>query len=317
MTAHRSLLVLVSLLLTLAGTASGAPAALDRPSLTVGDVWTYQANSTLGGGLIVNGTMTTAVSARETDSVLGVSVPVFRLTLTGGGSASGRVDVPGFSGSVSGSWVLAGQELLETSELKVVSSVLDLSVNGTYQGFISFSFRIQNTTDFQILQDGWNYPLAPNSVGDLRTNAAYTQDIYVSGVRNRTSGSGEWTIAYSLGSLERLTVPAGTYDSYPVRETWPDGTVTVRDLSATVGNAVRIRNFNATGALLASESLLSYRYQAGEPTNLFGLTLVQWVALGAVVAAAVAVVLVLRRWRKGAPSPRGPPADPEAGRRGP
>ena len=303
------LLLVLPALLVLAGTAVGSSPALERPSLTPGDYWAYDANSTLAPGLVINGTVTITVAARETDSVLGASVDVFRLTVIGSGSASGHLNNMGFSGAVTGSWVLAGQELLETSELKVVSSTLDVRVNGTYAGLVGFTFRVQNTTELRILDDGWAYPLAANSTGNLRAEGSYTQDVYMSTERNQTSGSGSWTIAFALGAAERVSTPAGTFDAVPIRETWPDGTFTETDLSPTVGNGVEIRNYNATGALLATETLTSYRYQALETPTFLGLTLVEWGAAGAVAAGILIAAFVVLRRRRRARAARLPTAD--------
>lgn len=303
------LLLVLPVLLVLAGMAVGSSPDLGRPSLTPGDSWTYHANSTLSPGLVIDGTVTATVAARETDPVLGVSMDVFRVNMTGSGSASGRVNSPGFSGSVTGAWVLTGQELLETSELKVVSSTLDVLVNGTYAGFIGFTFRVQNTTELRILDDSWQYPLAVNSTGDLQAEGSYTQDVYMSNGHNRTTGSGSWTISFALGSPESVPTAAGTFESYPIRETWPDGTFTETDLSPVVGNAVEIRSYNATGALLATQTLTAYRYQALETPTFLGLSLVEWALAGAVAAGILIAAFVVLRRRRRVRAARLPTAD--------
>lgn len=298
-------------LLALAATAHAE--SISRPSLTLGDYWTYRTNTSLEGRLNLEGQVTSRVQARETASVQGTSLQVFRVVVSGSGTAVGE-GIPLGSGSAAGTWIVAGEELLETSQLKVVSSVLDLSVNGTLGGLVPFSVRAQNTTTYRVLLDDWRYPLVPRGRGTVELSYDYVQDFYAFGNHSHSDGSGSLTLGYLMDSGLSVNTPAGSFTAYPILETWPDSSYDRAYFSEAVGNDVKTETYNATGVLTSTTLLLSYRYQALEPISFLGLTVIQWaIVLPVVAVATVTGIILWRRSKKkrGLPPPtQEPPARP-------
>lgn len=274
--------------------------SVDRPALSAGDYWTYATNSTVASGLILLGQVTSRVAARETADLGGRSMDVYRLVLNGSGTAS--VTLPPSLGSlrVTANWLLTGEDLLEASQLKVVSSLLGLDVTGT--GLTQFTIQVQNTTTYVIRSDGWQYPLAPGTSGSVTMDYNYSQTIYSSFFNTtHTAGNGSWTAGFTMGAAETVSVPAGRFQTYPIVETWPDGTKGHFVFAPAAGNDVRTETYNETDVRTSTTELLAYRYQAAEPPTFLGLSLAEWLVVVVVVAAAV-VIVYLRR-RKGRPAP--------------
>src|SRR3972149_2461346 len=82
----------IGLVLFVAALTEALPAAgYEPPGLRPGDFWTYRRTTSLASGFCLEGTATLRVLARETRTVEGVSVDVYRLSLNGLGTANGRV----------------------------------------------------------------------------------------------------------------------------------------------------------------------------------------------------------------------------------
>ncbi len=310
---------LLALLLVVAPAAAGA--SVDRPSWTAGDFWTYRTNTTLTPGLSLTGTATSTVAGTQATAVGGSTVDAFRVTLSGSGTAAGTVSTSSGNVSVQGTWILTGEERFEPANLHPVYSLLDLSVNGTYLSVVPFSLRVQNTTTFRILADGWTYPLPVGGNGSVDVGYDFVQDVYgIGGTTFHENGTGHWALGFSLGPPTSVATPAGTFTAYPEVETWPDGTSERAWYAPQVGNDVRTETFDAEGNRTSETSLVGYRYQALEPPTFLGLALTGWVVVGvAVVAGAAAAGLIRRSRKKKTPRPPGgePPGEITSGPRGP
>ena len=286
--------------------ASPPAAAVDGPTLTVGDTWTYSMNMSAFEGFELRGRVTLTVTARLATTVDGVSLDAFQVDAEGQGSAGGTIGTPIGTFPFAGVWELTGRQLLETQGLKLVKGVLDLRANGTVDTDpfpTPFALILQNTTTARILSDGWRFP---HDVGDAAGVVSWvnaTQDVsfevgFLSDT-NHTAGTGEVTLEYRLPSETDVTTPAGAFHAYAIEETWPDGTRNVYSYAPTVGNHVRTATYNATGGLLGNTELVSYRYQVLEPWALLGLGLSSWTIIaGAAGAGTIAAFLFVRRRRK-------------------
>lgn len=320
----RALAALVTvLLLMLAVAPSGASAAsVDRPMWTPGDFWTYRTNTTLTPGLNLTGTATSTVSGTQPTLVGGSVIDALRVVLAGSGTAAGTVSTPSGNVSVQGRWIVTGEERFEPVNRHPVYSLLDLSVNGTYLNLVPFSIRVQNTTTFQVLTDGWTYPWPVGGNGSVSVGYNFTQDVYaIGGGALHRNGTGRWDLGFSLGEPAAVLTSAGPFSAYPLLETWPDGRAERSWYAPSAGNDVRTETFDANGSLTSETTLVAYRYQALETPTFLGLTLLEWAAVVvAVVVAAVAVLLLRRRSRRSKPRPpRGDESPPEvtSGPRGP
>lgn len=294
----------VLLAVLLLGLVPGADAAsIDAPRLTAGDFWTFRTNSTLPAGFVLRGEFTSTVRDRTTVTLEGASVDVFRLDVSGSGTASGRAQPPYGSGSVTGTWILTGQEFLEAADLKLAYSLLDLTVNGTYEGLLSFRFHVTNTTTYRVLQNAWTYPLQEGGSGSVVYRLNYSQDgVLTYGFTmnsTHTNGTATWAVLYAMDPATGVSTPAGTFSAYPVQETWPDGSRDRRYYAPAVGNDVRTEAFNETGSPVGTTELVTYRYQAAEPPRVLGLTANEWILVGTAVGTGVlATVFLLRRRAK-------------------
>lgn len=270
---------------------------LDRPAWTVGDTWTYETDTALMPGLNLTGTVTSTVVGQVPTLVAGASVDAYRVLLAGSGSAAGTVHLNSGNVTIQGSWVLTGDERFEPTNLDLIYDLLDLSVNGTYQTFLPFSLRVQNTTTYYVRADDWRYPLAAGTNGSRTVDYNFTQDAYSTGGSTHASGVGEWTFGFSMGAPTTVSTPAGSFSAYPITETWPDGSAQRTFSSPQVGNAVRTESYAPGGNRTAVTSLTSYRYQVLETTTYLGLTALEWAAVSSVIVAGV-VITVVWRWRR-------------------
>jgi len=307
----RKLGVLLLVAALLAVPSGGRAESVEKPKLTAGDFWTYRTNTSFEAGFELEGLVTSVVASTEATTILGVAHDVFRVVVNGSGSVSGEVSGPYGTGSVTGTWIATGEELFEADQLKRVSSVLDLAVDGLFRGVAPFSVRATNTTLYRLIVDSWRFPLTVGSNGSVELVYDYTQDFFLFANQTHSTGSGNLTLEFLLGSVTTLDTPAGRFAAYPVQETWPDGAWDRAYFSPTVGNDVKTESYNATGALVSTTVLRSYRYQALEPARFLGLTSTDWGILVALVSGTAIVGFVLwrrsRRKRVLPPSLREPP----------
>ncbi len=317
--------VLVSIFLLGLGVQGSATSTITRPSWSVSDFWTYRTNTTLATGFNLTGEATYTMKGTQPYDEGGIRIQADRLDLSGAGTASGYVAVGNGSVAVRGQWILTGEELLEPTDLHTVLSLADLSVNGTYALGVPFDLRVQNTTTFEILSDGWTYPLSTGGQGDVVVAYNFTQDIRSTATGDdHSNGTGVWTLRYGMSGSVPATVPAGTFLTYPIMETWPDGSAERSFFAVEAGNSVLTESYGPDGTLVAISVLTAYRYQAMEPATFLGLTVTQWTIVAPVAAVvAIAAVLVWRRFRRGhnrrPPTVGGPPSPPDltSGPRGP
>src|SRR5439155_11764304 len=95
--------------------ASPARRALSRPLLTVGDSWTYRTNTSIGGAFFLGGDVTVTTTGKGLQSVDGIMYDAVRFSLSGEGTANGTVATQFGPTRASGSWVLSGNEVFEST----------------------------------------------------------------------------------------------------------------------------------------------------------------------------------------------------------
>ncbi len=308
----------LGLVLLLAPLASGTPATLERPSWTPGDTWTYTSNTTLLPGLNLTGTGTSTVHGRVSMTVGGSTINAYDVLVTASGSAAGTVSNSNGTFTLAGQWILTGEERFDPVSLQLLYDLYELDVNGTANVVFPFTARLQNTTTYEILSSDWRYPLAAGMNGNQTIRYNFTRDFYSSLYPHiHQEGVGDWSVAFLVAAPTRVATPAGSFDAFPITETWPDGSVDRMFAAPQVGNNVRSESYDAHGNRTAVSALKVYRYQALEEPTFLGLTLLGWGVVGAVIAGAVVVVIVARRMRrkKQEGEPRGP--DLTSGPRGP
>ena len=295
--------VLAFALLTLL-VVSDRSLAVSGPLLSSGDSWTYRTNTSIDGAFYLVGDVTLTTKGGERVSVDGTTYDAVRFTLSGAGTANGTVATQLGPVRASGSWVLSGNELLESAGLKVISSVLDLEASGTLHAepvAIPFQLSVQNTTTFRLVDDSWRFPLEIGNSSVVARQMNFSEDFrFFYGLQStplHTQGRLWWNATYTLEARVAVDTPAGHFDTYRIRQAAPDGTYGLFYYAPATGNDARTEAYNGT-TKVATSQLTSYRYQALEPARFFGLTVTDWAIAGtavAIVVGAVAIVWLRRR----------------------
>jgi hypothetical protein len=259
----------------------------------VGDFWDYRFNTSFGGFVWFNGTLHTEILGAENRTVRGVAQDVYVVDTTG----SGAVEASGANGT----WTLTGEQLVSAAARVVVRNLLRLDARGTIGLGLPFGVQWTNRTETRITRTDWAYPVPVGFSGAMSLNTSFVESVHVTFGRNET-----WTntslqtdvrLAVSLPNTDTIRVPAGTFETFVVRETWPDRSAQRFDYAPRAGNNARTQTFNGTGGEIARTELVSYRYRAGEPPDQQGT----WLLLAGVAAiAAIPPIawLVLRRRRR-------------------
>lgn len=284
----------IGLVLFVAVLTQAPPAAgYEAPGLRPGDFWTYRTNTSLASGFFLEGTATLRVLARETRTVEGVSVDVYRLSLNGLGTANGRFDTDFGSTPASGSWILTGEELIESRGLKSVSSVLDLETNGTLHTepvSLAFQLSVQNTTTIRFVDDTWRFPFQVGDFGAANARLNFSEDFRLFYGLPTTPVHSEglaWqNVTYVAEAGVSVEAPAGSFDTVRIRRTYEDGSYVLSFHAPAAGNNARSETHNESGSL-ASAELIAYRYQALEPSRFLGLTIGDWTIAAVAAVAAV------------------------------
>jgi len=310
-----ALAVFVLAISSLAGTTAASNEVVSGPRLTVGDFWTYHTNTSLAAGFFLDGEITLGVSSQGPVTIEGASYDAVQMSVTGSGAAAGTFSTHLGLTPASGRWLLTGEESLESAGLKVVSSVLDLEANGTFRTSslpIPFLLSVQNTTTFRFFDDPWRFPAEIGNTSVVTGQMNFSEDSRLFyGFQNQTHTAGRvwWNVSYALETAIAVDSPAGHFDAYRIRETTPDGSYALSYYAPATGNDARTESYNGTSRVATNE-LVSYRYQALEPRRFLGLTASQWGIVGIVTAVAssttVAVWIRIRRRSRG-PETGSPP----------
>jgi len=287
------LVLVLALLILAAPVRAPLPGSMTAPSWTAGDFWDYRFNTSFGGFVWFNGTLHTEIVGAENRTVRGVAQDVYVVDTTG----SGAVDASGANGT----WTLTGEQLVSAGPRVVVRNLLRLDAQGTFGLGLPFGVQWTNRTETRITRNDWAYPVPLGFSGAMSLNASFVETVHVTFGRNET-----WTntsletdvgLAVSLPGTDTILVPAGSFETFVIRETWPDGSGQRFDYAPRAGNNARTQTFNGTGGEVARTELVSYRYRAGQPPDPLGT----WLLLAGVAAIAVIVPtgwLVLRRRRR-------------------
>lgn len=314
------LLFAVAVFVVLAGAGVGASPAAEvvaAPRLTVGDSWTYHTNTSLGPDFYLEGHITLTVAGHGPTPVEGVVFDAYRLQVDGAGTAAGTFAAPFGSAPASGSWVVSGEETVESAGLKTIESVLDLEANGTLYArpvTLLFQLRLQNTTKYRFTQDDWHFPLGIGNATIVRSKMNFSEDFSlfygIPSTPRHSSGVRDWNLSYAIEARTSVETPAGHFDTYRIRQTFPDGSFNLFFYSPVVGNEARSETYNGTQRVATTE-LMSYRYQALEPPTFLGLTSFGWGVVAAVlVVVAVVAMVFFRRGRRKPERPSKPPTEP-------
>lgn len=286
-------LLLAAALVLVPGTVRGPlPDSMAAPAWSPGDVWLYRFNSTFEGSVFLNGTVQAQVLGVSNATVRGIAQDVFTVDTGGTGTLQGIFPTPFGSVPATGTWNLTGEQLFATGSRKIVKTLIDITAAGQV-GVLNLPFNLlwTNSTSSRVVRDEWRYPVPVGTSGNVTLNASMAEHVFLQFGTNpplntSTVADTQVTVAVSLAARSNATVPAGTFETYVVRESWPDGASERFDYAPAAGNNARTQTFNSTGVEVTRTELVSYRYRAGEPPDPFAAILI-----GVVVATAVAVAL--------------------------
>ena len=227
-------------------------------------------------------------------TVRGLAQDVFTVDTGGTGTLEGIFPTPLGNVPAKGTWNLTGEQLFATGSRKIVKTLIDISAAGQV-GVLNLPFNLlwTNSTSSRVVRDEWRYPVPVGTFGNVTLNASMAEHVFLQFGTNpplntSTVADTEVTVLVSLASRSNTSVPAGTFETFVMRETWPDGASERFDYAPAAGNNARTQTFNSTGAEVTRTELISYRYRAGESPDPFAMILI-----GAVVAIAVTVALTV------------------------
>ena len=310
-----SVLFAVACILMIAGGARAPlPTSMEAPMWSVGDFWEYRFNSTFQDTVFLNGTVRAEISEVANRTVRSIPQDVFVVPTVG----SGRLEGVLTSLPVSGSWNLTGEQLFSVASRKIVKSLIDITANGQVMILnVPFNLLWLNSTSSRVVRDDWTYPVPVGFTGSVILNSSITEDVFLQLDANlpfnrTTTLETNLSFTASLPSTSEVTVPRGTFETYTIREGWPDGSAEQFDFAPQVGNNARTRTFNSSGGEVSRTELVSFRYRAGASPQdpLLTYLAIAGVAIGVPAAILLAWLLARRRRREleyTPPSLREPP----------
>lgn len=267
----RAFAALLALAIVTVVAAPPARADIGVPSWSTGDTWTYTVRGQ-NYGVSGIGTLTTTVKGIDTVSVGGNSYQTYRVGIALNVSNTN----PRFN---------SGDAWYRTSDLSLVKLVYNITWTIIVE--IVVVTTITYSPPFTIQ---W-----PASAGKTWSTTSV--------VTRQDSTGGGWTSSVTLTFIVQagasVTVPAGTFDTMPIRSTETGGSYTIAYWSS-AGNYVRQQAFDSQDHELSSQELTSYRFSPG----FLGLPLVVWLLLLLLVIIIVlAIVFRMRRQPRGAQLP--------------
>jgi hypothetical protein len=149
---------------------------------------------------------------------------------------------------------------------------MDMEMDGTviYLGnTYDMSSTAHNDTSFNLLVDGKSSTLKVGDMGNSQAIVSYGQTMHteVAGTSEDSSDDGTYQEekTYNCIKEEKVTVPAGTFDTYQIRITKSDGSYILDWQSNKAGQTVKSEEYDTEGEIMVSSELTSYKF--GEKIN--------------------------------------------------
>jgi hypothetical protein len=223
-------------------------ADMDKPTLHVGDSWTYDLLM-YQMGMEFTGEMITEMEGQTSSH----GHTVFILSLDGSGTVE--------SSEGSGTFDMWGHEHMRTSDLADVELNMSLRIDMTV-GEVEITTWVYTEQVYDPPNNRWDFPIA---VGDEWTSVSEVTETFTM----RTLQFDETTedtytthLNYTCEGLETLNVPAGSFSSYKIKEEMEEGHG-YWYLSPDVGLIVKMESYNESQELTMSYELKSYSYTPG------------------------------------------------------
>jgi len=279
-------LLLVAGLLAL---AMPARANMDRPTWSVGNFWVYNVTSGTGPGQ-TSGTLRLDVAGTESAVVNGTSYSTYHLTAS---LVEGILTIP------ADIWFST-----DTLAIVKISSAFDVVPgNASTRVSVSISGNPPQTIQWPLTTDAtWTSATTVWAVTTFQGNTTYTQSLV--------------STTFTVQAEQTISVPAGSFTTTPIKELSANGTFTVNYWSASVGNWVRVGEYDGTGRNTGNFNLTSSNY-AGPGffgSVILGLPIWIWLILLVVIVVAIIGFFAVRRRKPPVVMPPTmPPQEPPMG----
>lgn len=244
--------IILVLFISLSSLAVGAPRVAHADgsnptsTLQIGDWWKYNVATPISSLTLTGSETQTIVSQSNT------TLTEWALRNTASGTLAG--------GGVTGTWVESGWAHMRKTDLAEIDSRFSLNMTLVGNaGTAVLYFWLTSTNSPPILQ--YQFPLAVGNswtmMGGNETVTTvyyYSFDPTVRSVTNKTSTNA----VYNVLASPLTSVEAGTFDSYKIRKTAPDGSYTDDYYSPETENIVKETGFAANGTQESSMTLTDY-----------------------------------------------------------
>lgn len=268
-----------------------ARANMDRPTWAAGNFWVYALPSSGIG--VSNATLRMEVTGTESLVVNGTPYSTYHVAATVSVQYIGTTTFP-------------AEIWFSTDTLAVVKIKATVNIN------------LPNITAGGTFEVSGNPPQTIQ--WPLTTGATWQSNTTVWSVTTNSSGStymhAPLNTSFEVQADTSISVLPGTFTTTPLKETdTATGTYTINYWSASVGNWVRIGEYDSQNRNQGNFNLTSYSYSGGSffTSILFGLPVWIWLVLLVVIIVAIIGVFAVRRRRppmRAMPPPQMPPQEP-------
>lgn len=230
---------------------------------------------------------------------------VYDLSLDGEGTV--EMDIPGVGTAVM-DFTVDGYRYLRTSDLATVEESMNLEMSTSIAG-IELSIQMDFEASYDPPLNDLGFPLDMGKAWNITTTYASSSTFVMTMGDDTNSETSSDTTSESYGFeceyMESITVPAGTFESYKVKQSEDDGDTIYTYISEESGLFVKSEMYNEDDELEMVMKLKSYSF--GEGQGAFDIMDYWWfliiIIIVVVTLAAVAAVRSRRRKEEYPPPP--------------
>jgi len=279
----RTSALVIAIALGLVAAMPPARADMGKPEWSAGDYWVYSVSG-VNLGASGSGTLRMDVIGRDTANVAGVDYESHRVRL--------QLNVSGVTFNGGDAWY-------RVSDLALVKESYNVTVNIPFFGQVTIITTITFNPPLQI-----RWPATTDSTWSASSSVTVVTQVLPFGPGSNTDIV---ATTYTVLAPSTVTVPAGTFETTPLRGSVTGGGYAMAYWSPQAGNSARQQEFDDNNAQVSSQELTAYKYQGG---NFLGLPLLVWLLLLLLIVILVIAVAMKRRRQPMAPMPPAPPMYP-------
>ena len=218
--------------------------SINTPTWHVGDSWTYNVNSTPPDVFVADPTWgSPSLTGTLTRTVVSADNSEYNVTMRGSFHLGSVFDAARDAGETNSSTLMLFRPVMENAtvdgyalyrasdlaELKEVRTVHLKSSLWTDRGWFNTSYTATVQTSYEPALDIWAFPLVENETWNVSSNA--TIHVMIEwrfdgpnesfGFKHMFNATAPIRLMLQSGELEKVTTPAGTFSSIPVRVALP------------------------------------------------------------------------------------------------